>query len=112
MFYIKQIKLAVVICCLAFTSTALGQQSSPTPQTAQTSAESKVGLRNRVFEIKYRDPDSLIAVIKLLGSGTGAMSVSNEYNTITVRDYAENLATIEEAIKRLDTPSPATPGIE
>lgn len=112
MFSIKQIKLAVFIFCLAFASTALGQQSTPTPQPAQTSPESRYGLKNRVFEIKYRDPDSLISVLKLLGSGAGAMSVSNEYNTITVRDFPENLATIEEAIRRLDTPAPPTPGIE
>ncbi|HEY0322711.1 MAG TPA: secretin N-terminal domain-containing protein [Pyrinomonadaceae bacterium] len=112
MFSIKQIKLAVIVLCLAFSSTALGQQTTPTPQPAQSSVESKIGLKNRVFEIKYRDPESLIAVIKLLGSGVGGMAVSSEYNTITVRDYAENLATIEEAIKRLDTPSPPAPGIE
>lgn len=112
MFSIKYIKLAMLVLCLAFASTALAQQNTPTPQPNKVSVESQVGLRNRVFEIKYRDPDSLIPVLKLLGSGMGGMSVSNEYKTITVRDFPENIATIEDAIKRLDTPAPPAPGIE
>jgi hypothetical protein len=32
--------------------------------------------------------------------------------TITVRDFPENIATVEEAIKRLDTPEPPRPDIE
>jgi type II secretory pathway component GspD/PulD (secretin) len=112
MFSIKQIKLAVFICCLAFASTASAQQASPQAQPTPESPSARAGLRNRVFEIKYREPESLLSVLKLLGSGAGAMSVSSEYNTITVRDFPENIATIDEAIKRLDTPAPITPGIE
>ncbi|MBD0370432.1 MAG: hypothetical protein ICV60_06320 [Pyrinomonadaceae bacterium] len=110
--FCKQIKLAVIVLCLAMSAaatTALAQQPTPQPQTGP---EARAGLKNRVFEIKYRDPDSLLSVLKLLGSGMGAMSVSNEYNTITVRDFPENIATIDEAIRRLDTPLPPTPGLE
>jgi hypothetical protein len=112
MLYTKQIKLAVVVLCLAFASTALAQQQTPQPQSSPESPAARAGIKNRVFEIKYRDPESLASVLRLLGSGVGAMSVSNEYNTITVRDFPENIATIEEAIKRLDTPAPPAPGIE
>jgi hypothetical protein len=118
MFSIKQIKLAVIILCLAMGSTALGQQEQQTPQpqsTAEANSQRPIGLfKNRVFELKHRDPESLLSVIRLLGSGAGgsSMSVNNEYNTITVRDFPENIATVEEAIKRLDTPAPPTPGIE
>lgn len=114
MFSIKYIKLAMLILCLAFASTALAQQeqATTTPQSNKVSPESKVGLKYRVFEIKYRDPDSLISVIRLLGSNSGTMSQSSEYKTITVRDFPENIATIEDAIKRLDTPVPPAPGIE
>jgi hypothetical protein len=115
MFSITQIKLAALVlfllCCaqgaLAQTIPP-AQQSQPTPELPTARA----GLKNRVFEIKHRDPDSLVTVLRLLGSGVGAMSVSNEFNTITVRDFPENIATIEEAIKRLDTPTPPAPGIE
>src|SRR5205814_6837507 len=41
-----------------------------------------------------------------------AISSSSEFRTITVRDFPENLATIEEAIKRLDTPATPRPNIE
>lgn len=114
MFSIKQIKLAVIVLCLTLSSTALAQQQTPQPQTTPESPATRAGLRYRVFELKHRDPESLHSVIRLLGSGMGgsSMSVNNEYNTITVRDYPENIATIEEAIRRLDTPAPPTPGIE
>lgn len=113
MFSIKQIKLAAIVLCLALSSTALAQaQQTPQPQPSPESPGARAALRNRVFEVKHRDPESLLSVLRLLGSGAGAMSVSNEFNTITVRDFPENIATIEEAIKRLDTPVPPTPGIE
>jgi hypothetical protein len=112
MFSIKQLKLAALLIILACASAAMAQQSTPQPSPQGQDFYAKAGLKNRVFEVKYRDPDSLLSVLKLLGSGVGAMSVSNEYNTITVRDFPENIATIEEAIKRLDTPAPPAPGIE
>ena len=59
-------------------------------------------------------PDDLIPAIRLLTSGfKGAeLAASNEFRTITVRDFPENIAAIEEAIKRLDTPEVARPNIE
>jgi type II secretory pathway component GspD/PulD (secretin) len=56
--------------------------------------------------LKYREPSSIANVLRQLGSGfKGAgISANNEFKTLTVRDFPENLATIEEAIKRLDTP--------
>lgn len=112
MFSIKLIKSAVLALTLAFASTAFAQEATPTPQPTSGSTATRPGLKNRVFEIKHRDPDTLLAVLRLLGSGYGGMSVSNEFRTLTVRDYPENIATIEEAIRRLDTPVPPTPGIE
>lgn len=114
MFSIKQIKLAVIVVCLAMSSTALAQQSTAQPQPSPESPARAAGLRNRVFEIKHRDPENLLSVVRLLGSGMGGanMSVNNEFSTLTVRDFPENIATIEEAIRRLDVPVPPTPGIE
>ena len=41
------------------------------------------------------------------------MSVgAGEFKTLTVRDFPENIAAIEEAIKRLDTPEAPRPDIE
>ena len=113
MFSIKYLKLATVILCLAFTSSASAQQpSTAAPQQSTETPTARAGFKNRVFEIKYREPDSLLQVVKLLGSPIGVMSFNNEFKTITVRDYPENIATIEDAIKRLDTPVPPAPGVE
>ena len=75
---------------------------------------SEKGFKNKVFQIKHRDPGSLREVLKLLGSGyKGAtISVSQEFKTITVRDFPENLATMEEALGRLDVPEQGRPDIE
>lgn len=75
---------------------------------------SEKGFKNKVFQVKHRDPSSLRDVLKLLGSGyKGAtISVNQEFKTITVRDFPENLATIEEALSRLDVPEPPRPDIE
>ena len=70
--------------------------------------------KNKVFEIKSRDAREIAQSVKLLGSGfKGAdLSVNEELKTITVRDFPENLAMIEDAIKRLDHPAPAAPDID
>lgn len=112
MFSIKSINLAAVILCLAFASTALAQQPTPTPQGSPQSPDVRLGIKNRVFQIKYRDPEGLVNVLRLLASAAGTMSYNNEFKTITVRDFPENIATIGEAINRLDTPLPASPSIE
>lgn len=60
--------------------------------------------KNKVFEVHNRNPREIAGAIQLLGSGfKGAgISVNSELHTITVRDFPENIASIEEAIKRLD----------
>jgi hypothetical protein len=72
------------------------------------------GFKGKVFEVKYREPSSILNAVSQLGSGfKGArMSHNDEFKTITVRDFPENLASIEEAIKRLDTPQPSRPDIQ
>lgn len=70
--------------------------------------------RNKVFTIQHRDPGNLASAIKLLGSGFqgSGLSISNDLRTITVRDFPENIAAIEEALKRLDQPAAQTPDVE
>jgi hypothetical protein len=74
----------------------------------------KMGLKSRVFEIKHRAPEDLIKVLRPLGSGIKGTSVqeSAEFKTITVRDFPENLAAIEDALRRLDVPRPQRPDVE
>src|SRR5215208_2585230 len=70
--------------------------------------------QSRVFDVKNRDPLSLARVLAPLTSGfRGAVvSPNQEFRTISVRDFPENIAVIEEAIRRLDQPEPSRPGIE
>jgi hypothetical protein len=74
----------------------------------------KMGLKSRVFEIKNRSLDDLMRVLRPLASGIKGTSIvdSGEFRTITVRDFPENLAAIDEALHRLDVPRPARPDIE
>ncbi len=68
----------------------------------------------KLFEIKYKDPNFLHSSLLALGSGAkGAMmSPNNNLRTLTVRDFPENIAVIEEALKRLDVPDKAPISLE
>jgi hypothetical protein len=108
---------ALIICAAAAAMPALAQgddKPDAKQESKQDDAVSEKGFRGRIFELKHRSPDALYGVLRPLGSGFrgAAMSVNREFRTITVRDFPENLAVMEEAIKRLDTPEPARPDIE
>jgi hypothetical protein len=94
---------------LLTTATALAQDKKAEPDYNTTRE-----FKNKIFEIKNRDPRVVAQSVRLLGSGfKGAdLSVSTELKTISVRDFPENIATIEEAIKRLDQPVAEGPDIE
>lgn len=75
---------------------------APTAPAADVAPEK--GLRSRIFAVAHRDPDALVRVLRPLGSGAhgAVISADSTFGTISVRDFPENLAVIEEAIKRLD----------
>src|SRR5258708_35156090 len=76
-----------------------------TPKKEEEFNENK-SFKNKVFEVHNRTALDLAATVRLLGSGfkgTG-LSVNNDLHTITVRDFPENIAAIEEALSRLDRP--------
>lgn len=104
-----------LILALTITPASFGQETTTPKATPRTTeyVEEK-GFKGKVFELKYRDPHVLLQVIRPLGSGfKGAnASVDREFRTITVRDFPENIAAMEEAIKRLDTPQAPRPDIE
>jgi hypothetical protein len=104
--------VAVTLLCAVAANAQPSQQPAPTP--APEDGQARRSLRSRVFEIKHRDPRNLLSVLAPLGSGVGGatMTFNEEFKTITVRDFPENISTIEEAIKRLDVPEPARPGVE
>src|SRR5919199_550952 len=108
---IKLCALALPLFVALAACAALAQ--TPTPNPADNYV-TNTGFKNRVFDVHNRTPEDLIPVLKLLTSGfKGAqVSASNEFRTIVVRDFPENIAAIEDALKRLDTPEAARPDIE
>ena len=70
--------------------------------------------RSKVFDVHNRDPHDIANAIRLLGSGAkgAALDVNSQLRTITVRDFPENVANIEAAIKRLDVPATVSTNAE
>jgi len=102
---IKTKILTAVFLTISLATVAFGQQAqAPGPQFVE-----EKGFKGRVFELKHREPQEIVNVIRPLGSGFKGATIlpSQEFNTITVRDFPENIAAMEEALKRLDTPQPA-----
>jgi hypothetical protein len=92
---------------LAFTfSPALAAQEKAEAPKAEEAVTK--GLKSRIFEVKHRDPRNVVDAVRLLGSGVAGarIELNRELGTITARDFPENLAQIEEAIKRLDIQPP------
>jgi hypothetical protein len=94
-----------------------GQQApraTPAPASDEAPYVTSKGFATKMFTVVNRDPRLLIPALRLLGSGfKGALiESSTELRTITVRDFPENVASIEEAIKVLDKPEPPQATIE
>jgi len=106
----KRTLLALALLVLAAPA-ALAQTEAPKPEDNFVTQKM---FQNRVFDVKNRDPLSLVRVLLPLTSGFRGATVSAnpEFRTISVRDFPENIAVIEEAIRRLDTPEPARPAVE
>jgi len=99
--------LTPLVLTLIFVPAVLAQQPNTTQEKPKEDFVTERQFKSKIFDVKYREPSSIASVLRQLGSGfKGAgISANNEFKTLTVRDFPENLATIEEAIKRLDTPA-------
>jgi hypothetical protein len=107
--------LAALALVISVNSGLSAQQSTPAPQSkTEDNYVTEKGFKSQVFTINYREVNNLGAVLRPLLSGfKGALITSNgEFKTLTVRDFPENITTIEAAIKRLDVPAAARPNIE
>jgi hypothetical protein len=109
-----QYMLLTLALVLAFVSVSSAQQPTPSPAQHQPEAFAERSFKSKVFEVKFRDPNSLVNALFHLGSGFkgSTMSANSELRTITVRDFPDNIVNIEEALKRLDAPAAPRPNIE
>lgn len=104
----KTIKLLSLLLVVCLTGSALAQGNNQQATKTESPFVDFTGFKGKVLEVKHRDPRSLVTLLSPLGSGfKGAeLKPNSEFKTITVRDFPENIATIEEALKRLDVPMP------
>src|SRR6478609_4678843 len=98
--------ITVIALLLAAAIPSFAQEAREKEPEYNTTRE----FRTRVFQIQNRAADDIASAVRLLGSGFkgSGLSVNRELRTITIRDFPENVATVEEAIKRLDVPAAAT----
>ncbi len=105
--------LAALFLVSIFITASFAQQPTPSPQNNPNRNSTERDFKSKIFDVKYRDPSKLAAVLHgLVSSGAALVSANSEFKTITVRDFPENLVIIEEALKRLDTPVAPRPNIE
>jgi len=93
---------------------------APAPPPAQASMEPEYAtsreFKSRLFTVQHCSPYQLERILKPLTSGfRGTLIVPTERDglmTLSVRDFPENLAAIEEALKRVDVAAPPRAEVE
>lgn len=109
----KNILPAFALVLIVISASSAQQADPGRPQETPRENVFTKGFKTKIFEVKYRGADRLAAVLgRLLSSGAASIAANSEFKTITVRDFPENLATIEEVLQRLDTPTVPRPNIE
>jgi hypothetical protein len=80
------------------------------PRPGQNAVPANKGFKTKLLEIKNVPARELLSALYGLLSGEQGILLqhSSEFNTITVRDYPENIAVVEQALKRLDVPHKKT----
>jgi hypothetical protein len=111
--------VALLFTIASFFSCPLAAQTTlptpgPSPEARRDDFVTDKNFRSAVFEVKHREASDLAAVLRPLGSGFKGATVSanNEFRTISVRDFPENIAAIGEAVKRLDVAEPAKADVD
>jgi hypothetical protein len=93
---------------------AAARPAAPAPTAPPAEVVPEKGLKGRIFAVAHRDPDALVRILRPLGSGAHGAIVSGDsgFGTISARDFPENLAVMEEAVKRFDVAEPPRAGVE
>jgi len=106
------IRVLTLASLLASTLAAQTPSAAPAPQAKEAEPDLATlrAMKSKVFVVQHRDSYHLLLSLEALGSGARGARMNwakqdGGPNTITVRDFPENIASIEEAIKRLDVPA-------
>src|SRR5262249_47934930 len=104
----------LLLACATSASYALAQTGAEQKKDEKAPAQDARKFAVKLFEIKYRSPNSLRESIQALGSGspTAVIYANEGLKTLTVRDFPENIAAIEEALNRLDVPDKSPVSLE
>lgn len=105
---------SALFCAVSLSRGANAQSTLPAPTARPADVVPEKGLKTRMFSVAHRDAVSLVPVLRPLGSGApgAVLSADSGFGTISVRDFPENLAAIEDALKRLDVAEPARGDVE
>jgi Bacterial type II/III secretion system short domain len=105
---------SLLLVCAIPASFTIAQTGAEQKKEEKESAQDVKKFAVKLFEIRYRHPESLANALFALGSGTpgSTMQPNTSLGTLTVRDFPENIAAIEEALKRLDVPDKSPVSLE
>lgn len=112
---LKWMAVLIVLTMLIVMLVGLSPAQTTTEQKKESSGVVEARpLKTKIFEIKYRDPEELQRVLSGLSSEDPKTTIrpNREFKTITVRDHPENIASMEEALKRLDVPEASQASFE
>ena len=103
----------VLAFTLAAPSSARDAEPKPTPDPDANYVTEK-GFKSKIVEVKNRDVSDVAQTLSLLGSGAKGAGIypNRTLKTLTIRDFPENVAAMEDALKRLDVPQPAAPRLD
>ena len=90
---------------------------NPPPASKEADYVNIRDFKSKVLFVQHGNPYQIRDILRPLGSGFRGATIegsnSNNLKTISVRDFPENIASMEEAFKRLDVPNTLQPqGIE
>src|SRR5262245_32358870 len=105
---------SLLLACAMPALYAFAQSTDEQTKDEKSLAQDVKKFEVKLFEIKYRSAVSLRDSVQALGSGIGNATIYANENlkTLTVRDFPENIAAIEEALKRLDVPDKSPVSLE
>ena len=105
---------SLLLACAMPALYAFAQSTGEQKKEEKAPAQDVKKFEVKLFEIKYRSAANLRDSVQALGSGYGNATIFANENlkTLTVRDFPENIAAIEEALKRLDVPDKSPVSLE